>query len=71
MKRSTSRPRKNRRGIIAVLAALLFIVMLGMVAFAVDLGYTAMIQTQLQAAADSAALAAAGSSNLPQTGRKA
>ncbi len=68
MKRSTSRPRKNRRGIIAVLAALLFIVMLGMVAFAVDLGYMTMMQTQLQAAADSAALAAAGSSNLSQSG---
>ena len=68
MKRSTSRPWKNRRGIIAVLAALLFIVMLGMVAFAVDLGYMTMMQTQLQAAADSAALAAAGSSSLTQTG---
>jgi Flp pilus assembly protein TadG len=68
MKRSTSRPWKNRRGVIAVLAAVLFVVMLGMVAFAVDIGYMTMMQTQLQAAADSAALAAAGSSNLPQTG---
>jgi hypothetical protein len=68
MKRSTSKSRENRRGVIAVLAAVLFIVMLGMVAFAVDLGYKTMIKTQLQAAADSAALAAAGSSNLSQDG---
>ena len=38
--------------------------MLAMVAFAVDVGYMAMVRTQLQAAADSAALAAAGSSEL-------
>jgi Flp pilus assembly protein TadG len=63
MKHPTSRTRSNRRGIIAVLAAVLFVVMLGMVAFAVDLGYIAMVKTQLQAAADSAALAAAGSSS--------
>ena len=68
MKRSTHKSWKNRRGIIAVLAAVLFIVMLGVVAFAVDVGYIAMVKTQLQAAADSAALAAAGSSNLSQSG---
>jgi Putative Flp pilus-assembly TadE/G-like/von Willebrand factor type A domain len=66
MKRSTSKPWKTRRGIIAVLSAVLFIVMLAMVAFAVDVGYMDMVRTQLQAAADSAALAAAGSSNLTQ-----
>ena len=38
--------------------------MLGMIAFAVDIGYMNLARTQLQAAADSAALAAAGSSNL-------
>lgn len=68
MRRSTIQRRKNRRGIIAVLAAVLFIVMLGMVAFAVDIGYMTMVRTQLQSAADSAALAAAGSSNLSRTG---
>jgi Flp pilus assembly protein TadG len=68
MKRSTSKSWKTRRGIIAVLSAVLFIVMLAMVAFAVDIGYMGMIKTQLQAAADSAALAAAGSSNLSVTG---
>jgi hypothetical protein len=66
MRRSTSKPNRNRRGVIAVLAAVLFIVMLGMVAFAVDLGYVAMLKTQLQSAADSAALAAAGSSSFSQ-----
>ena len=50
------------------MSAVLFIVMLGMVAFAVDLGYIGMVKTQLQAAADSAALAAAGASNLSQDG---
>ncbi len=68
MRRSTSKPWKNRRGVIAVFAAVLFIVMLGMVAFAVDLGYVAMMKTQLQAAADSSALAAAGSSNMTEAG---
>ena len=59
--------RKSRRGIIAVLSAVLFIVMLAMVAFAVDVGYMDVVRTQLQASADSAALAAAGSSNLYDT----
>jgi Flp pilus assembly protein TadG len=68
MRHSASKPRKSRRGIIAVFAAVLFMVMLGMVAFAVDVGYMAMMRTQLQVAADSAALAAAGSSGLSQTG---
>ncbi|HEY2826057.1 MAG TPA: pilus assembly protein TadG-related protein [Pirellulales bacterium] len=40
-------------------AAFLMILMLGMVAFAVDVGYMMVAQTQLQAAADSAAMAAA------------
>ena len=42
------------------------IVMLGMIAFAVDVGYMGWVRTQLQVAADSSALAAAGSSNLSQ-----
>jgi hypothetical protein len=63
----SSRSKKRRRGAIAVLAALLLIFMVGMVAFAVDLGYLALSKTQLQAAADSAALAAAATTNQPQT----
>ena len=57
------KPRQpRRRGVIAVLAALLMVVLFAMVAFAVDLGYITLVRTQLQAAADSAALAAAGAS---------
>lgn len=40
-------------------AALLLIVLFGMVAFAVDVGYLNLVRTQLQATADAAALAAA------------
>jgi hypothetical protein len=55
-----------RRGATLVLAALLMMVMLGMVAFAVDCGYMSLVRGQLQVAADSAAMAAAevmGTSN--------
>lgn len=52
---------------IAILAAALFIVLLAMVAFAVDIGYLNLARSQLQVAADASALAAAGSSNLSQS----
>ncbi len=61
----------NRRGAIAVLAAIFIIVMLGMVAFAVDLGYISMVKTQLQSAADAAALAGAAATNLSQAESRA
>jgi hypothetical protein len=48
----------NRRGAIAVLAALLIVPMLAMVAFAVDIGYLLKVRTDLQRAVDAAALAA-------------
>jgi Flp pilus assembly protein TadG len=48
----------RRNGTIAVLACFLLIALLGMVAFAVDLGYMANSQTELQRTADAAALAA-------------
>src|SRR5262245_17794417 len=51
--------RWTRRGAVVVLSALLLVVMLGIVAFAVDIGYMLVVRTQLQAAAESAALAAA------------
>lgn len=51
--------RNSRRAAIAVLAALFLIVMTGMVAMAVDLGYIYLVRTQLQAAADAAAIAGA------------
>src|SRR5689334_8532080 len=49
----------DRRGAITVLAAVLMVVMLGFVAFGVDVGYMLLVKTQLQVAADSAAMAAA------------
>ena len=67
MKRTKTRS-KNRRGIIVVLAAIMLVFLLGFVAFAVDLGYIGMVRTQLQTAADAAALAAAGSSGESQAG---
>ncbi len=49
----------SRRGAIAVLAAVLSVIMLAMLAFAIDVGYVSLVKTQLQAAADASALAAA------------
>jgi Flp pilus assembly protein TadG len=57
--RSRARSNHRRRGVTAVLIVLLLIVFFAMVAFAIDVGYMALTRTQLQAAADSAALAAA------------
>ena len=51
--------KRIRRGAIAVLTAILIIPLLGLVAFAIDLGYLAMARSELQATADSAALAGA------------
>ncbi len=50
---------RSRRGAIAALAAVLMVVVIGMVAFAVDIGYLCVVQTQAQAAADAAAMAGA------------
>jgi Flp pilus assembly protein TadG len=52
--------RSSRRGIIVVLTALLLVFLLGMIAFAVDLGFIANTRTELQSAVDSAAYAGAG-----------
>jgi hypothetical protein len=49
----------NRRGIAAVYAALLLVFVLGLAAFAVDLGYLFMSYGQLQTCADSGSLAGA------------
>ncbi len=54
-------PRASRRGAILVLSAFLMLVMLGMVAFALDTGYITTVKTQLQASADAGALAGASS----------
>lgn len=58
MERSNRNPRTHRSGTIAVMAAFLIVFMLGMIAFAVDLGYLAIAHTELQRTADAAALAA-------------
>jgi Mg-chelatase subunit ChlD len=56
MKRLSQTP---RRGAITVLAAVFIVVMLAMIALAVDVGYLSAVRTQLQTTADAAALAAA------------
>src|SRR5687767_3988675 len=65
--------RKNRRPGSAVisLAAVLMVVMLGMIAFAVDIGYIAVARAELQNGADAAALAGASRllSKAAQTGQ--
>lgn len=61
MLRPNSRLRRaSRRGNIIVLTAVLMVVMLGMIAFAVDVGYMYTMQTQLARSVDAAALAGAG-----------
>ena len=51
--------RANRKGNVLVLTAFLMIVMIGLLAFTLDLGYVYVSQSQLQRSADAAALAAA------------
>jgi len=60
---------RPRSGSILVLSAFLMLVMLGMVAFALDTGYIVAVKTQLQAAADAGALA--GVTGLPEGDSKA
>lgn len=58
-----NRKRKpSRRGIVLMLTAVLLVVLVGMVGFAVDIGYGVLSRTQLQVAADAGALAGAGAS---------
>ena len=59
MRHRNSNCQRNRRGAILVLAALLMVPMIAMVAFTVDYGYLLKIRTDLQRAADAAALAGA------------
>lgn len=58
MKRNLRRNRSLRKGAIAVLTAIMSIVLVGMVAFCVDLGYVLSVKEELQRSADSSALAA-------------
>lgn len=59
MKKKPTQKLRNRRGTIAVLAAVMMTALLGMAAFSVDFGYILTARTDLQAAADAAVLAAA------------
>ncbi len=59
MIRIPSRSVRRSRGTILPIVALLMVVFIGMLGFAVDLGRMAVCHTQLQTAADSAALAGA------------
>ena len=58
MKRFHPRKEQMRRGAITVLSAFLAIVLVGMVAFSVDVGYVLSAKEELQRSADSSALAA-------------
>lgn len=58
MKRRIRNRQRSRKGTITVLAAILTIVLVGMVAFSVDLGYVLSAKEELQRSADSSALAA-------------
>lgn len=57
--KSSSIKQRNRKGAIAVLAAILMVVMLAMVAFVVDIGYLVSARAEMQRSADAAALAGA------------
>ena len=54
----TNRHDRRRRGAVLLLTVFLLIFLLGVIAFAVDIGYVLVAKTELQTAADSAALAA-------------
>ncbi|HUY88332.1 MAG TPA: pilus assembly protein TadG-related protein [Pirellulales bacterium] len=56
---------KSRKGAVIVLVALFLVVVLAMAAFSTDVGYICLTQTQLQTAADAAALAGAQKCLLP------
>ena len=58
MIRKSIRQTQARRGAITILAAILSIVLVGMVAFCVDLGFVLSAKEELQRSADSSALAA-------------
>jgi hypothetical protein len=57
MIRRGNRRRPKRRGVVVVLVGILLVTLLGMVAFALDYGYLLKVRTDLQRAADAAALA--------------
>jgi hypothetical protein len=58
-RRPTIKKTLRRKGAIIVFAAILMVVMMGMIAFSVDVGYMMMMRGELQRSVDSAALAGA------------
>jgi Flp pilus assembly protein TadG len=58
MKRALRNQKRQRKGAITVLTAILAVVLVGMVAFSVDLGYVLSAKEELQRSTDAAALAA-------------
>ncbi len=56
--RSVKKVNSNRKGAIAILALFLMVVLVGMLAFSIDIGYLAASKSEIQRTADSAALAA-------------
>lgn len=59
MNRISENRLRLRRGAVAVFTAFMMVFIMGMVAFAIDLGYIAVVRNRLQVAADAAALAGA------------
>jgi hypothetical protein len=57
MNRNVSLPLPRRRGVVAILAVLALMVFLGCAALTIDIGYICLTSTELQSAADAAALA--------------
>lgn len=58
MKTRTAKQKLARKGAITVLAAIMAVMLVGMIAFCVDIGYVLSAKEDLQRSADSAALAA-------------
>ena len=56
---SKRHPRRKRRGTVLVFSAFAMVIMLAMLACAIDLGYLCVARNELQRSADAAALAAA------------
>lgn len=56
----SAQPKQQRRGAVVVLVAICMVLLFGMVAFALDIGYIVNAQTELKRACDAGALAGAG-----------
>jgi len=57
---SIARPRRGQRGAVAIMVAFALVVMLGMGAFAIDIGRWLVVKNELQNGSDTTALAGAG-----------